>query len=151
MPGVSELGDDMSDKPLHVRVAEALGWTDCRRCGDIAAPWASGWEGRPKNEPYIIGDERAGWRTVPRYDLEWGATGPIIWRNGIGLFSYGKRAKSWSATWYSETKPCGECGRDKEVRVQWPRLDSMSNHCEDPLVAVCHLILELSRAGTLLP
>lgn len=116
------------EKPLHVRVAEALGWTECRPCGDIAAPWASGYEGRPNGEPYIIGDERAGWRRIPRFDLEWKATGPLIEKYEITV---ARGRFFWHATrWTNGIQDAyGEAGT--------------------PLIAVCNLILALKEAGRL--
>ncbi len=75
----------MTEKPLHVRVAEVLGWTKVEH----------------RNKPYVD-DERVPWTgvppadfdgyrlwqtvgnksyvAVPRYDTEWSATGPLVER-----------------------------------------------------------------------
>jgi hypothetical protein len=62
----------LSDKPLHVRVAEALGWTPS---GSINGVW---W-GNPHDE------NAPGHYAIPRYDTDWSATGPLIERYGITL------------------------------------------------------------------
>jgi hypothetical protein len=55
----------VTDKPLHVQVAEALGWTDCHQ-----KPHDEEWWG------YV--NYSQGYRSIPRYDLDWSATGPLI-------------------------------------------------------------------------
>lgn len=73
----------MTEKPLHVRVAEALGWIECKfhkpRPGTI---YAQGhWRGRaPQVPPYPHTIHE-----VPRYDTDWSATGPLIEKYRIQL------------------------------------------------------------------
>ena len=121
-----------TEKPLHVRVGEALGWTDVAPCGDIMATWASGWDGCPPGTVHIIGMGKARWK-IPRFDDElgggWSATGPLIEKYGIGLYPepYG----GWTA-------------RRNFIDGAYMILRE-----DRPLAAVCGLIIQLARAGTL--
>lgn len=67
----------MSDKPLNVQVAEALGWTWCykRYCGS--------WLGRPPNIPTAYENEA---EFIPDYAKDWGATGLLIHKHKLSLF-----------------------------------------------------------------
>jgi hypothetical protein len=58
------------DSPLHVQVAEALGWTEISEDGEK-------WWGR---EPY--GKIRM---TIPRYDTSWCSAGAILERFKFGI------------------------------------------------------------------
>ncbi len=84
------------ERPLHVRVAEALGWTDLLPAND--GPFrAEHWSGVPPaglpmdayafvlkvdHENRIMS---VGPGSVPRYDTDWSATGPIIERLGLNV------------------------------------------------------------------
>ena len=112
------------ERPLHVRVAAALGWT-------YLSPGEVGWEGEPPawDERAKIPrrlDQHIG---VPDYDTEWSATGPLIERLGIRL------------------------GRDPGMREPWDasRLvaDAYTSSGRTALEAVCHFLLELDAVGEL--
>lgn len=132
----------LPEKPLHVRVAEALGakairyeekpchvgQTVCLRCsgaGDFP---------RVSNDPIIIGrwlmerwieDEDVG-QAIPAYDADWGATGPLLERYGITLRLDVPSLPGWTA-----------------------RAQRATCRSQKPLLAVCGLILALHSAGKL--
>lgn len=140
----------MTEKPLHVLVAEALGWTESRedkdndfwfahlpisdeererlerakkRGGDIMLPYQTGPHGP--------------WYVIPRYDTDWAETGPLIEAHGINI---GKHPYTlWTAS-TAEDFPHPD-------REQGASTNFMSG--KHPLVAVCLLILELKKAGKL--
>lgn len=130
----------MSEKPLHVRVAEALGWTGCAEVSTLAERKADGvvfqssrWQGS-----YTVkGTDAEGrhftyWdlREVPRYDTDWAATGPLIERFGFELYRPTESGWPWRATKYgTATLPQGNAAT--------------------PLEAVCNLILVLAENGEL--
>ena len=123
------------EKPLNVRVAEALGWdtspelhqrdessegySACTRCGAVMA-WS---------EPMPA-------LCVPRYDTDWSATGRLIENYRIGLVckatSFSHPSEQWEATRWDEP------GR-ATIFMPGPTV----------LVAVCNLILALAEAGKL--
>jgi hypothetical protein len=116
------------EKPLHVRVAEALGtchvlgpvvrqagWGPIRRC--IVHP--------DENYDYDFTTDYEGRVLASHYDTEWSVTGPLIEQYGISVFQYSDGV--WEAT--------------AESRV--------GGNGEIPLVAVCNLILALHAAGKL--
>jgi hypothetical protein len=71
------------DKPLHVRVAEVLGWRNIFLAGNFMVPDSDLYMGHKPGE-MLVGKE--GLSGVPRYDLLWSATGPLIERFGIGVW-----------------------------------------------------------------
>lgn len=123
------------DRPLHVRVAEALGWTDLHAGIYFSEAFGSGgtgdWTGtapgppKPFDNGWVKGEVVS--EAVPRYDTDWSATGPLIERYFIGL-KYQER-KWWA-------------GRKGHPHSVW-------YSSETPLFAACHLILALSAAGKL--
>lgn len=126
------------EKPLHVRVAEALGCKlyEQRRLHPeyphkIMGP-IIGWfchcperaHGEPDEDCDAFGE-------VLRYDTDWSATGPIIEKYGIGLrrqYLVNLDDFFWTAV-----------ARNSELY-----LDAVH-----PLIAVCNLILALKEAGKL--
>lgn len=73
----------MSDKPLHVRVAEALGWTYI---------WL--------DEDVWCGTDPAGNAcSILCYDTDWAATGPLIEKYEIQI---DKRGAGWCASAFDE-------------------------------------------------
>lgn len=115
------------EKPLHVRVAEALGWF-----GFEPSPngmWPDEWRGHP---PVPIVGEPA--KEVPRFDIDWSATGPPIER---------LRIQFWAQP-YDEPRP-------ELWYAGIPTARGSSLHAEGPtpLIAVCNLILALKAAGQL--
>lgn len=99
----------MSDKPLHVQVAEALGETPCRSCMEVG------------NDPWHY-----------HYDTDWAATGPLIERFKLDVFSAGG-VLCMAQAWRPNTDP------QQTFRASGT----------DPLIAVCRLILVLRAAGKL--
>jgi hypothetical protein len=120
----------VTEKPLHVRVAEALG---CKPVTDADDPgglrgWACVCGSADKPHPWGKGphSDTSPSHTLARYDTDWSATGPLIERLGITVNRHHRRA-DWSAH-------AGE----------GPETDGST-----ALVAVCNLILSLAAAGKL--
>lgn len=118
----------MSDDayPLHVQVAEALGWQriDGPR-PSIMSQAGMAYDGQPPG-PVTLGrpPER-----IPRYDTDWSATGPLIERNSFAL---DLREAGWAAT--ALTRLDDEVGLAIPYEVEFGAT---------PLVAVCKLIVAL--------
>lgn len=119
------------DKPLHVRVAEALGWTH------------HDYDGKVK---YCLSGGTGYWRTVdgeefcdrcdscpPRYDTDWSATGPLIEKFIICL-APAPRSVYDNPPWWRAT-PLDDC--------------HLTQLGPTPLNAACRLILALKEAGKL--
>ena len=117
--------------PQHVRVAEALGWRELKPCGDIAAPWASSWDGLPPGAVVIVGRPEEGRQKVPRFDIDWSSTGPLIERLRLDVSPIGTQ---WAAT--AELEHATASG--------WGQATGGT-----PLTAVCNLLLALAKAGKL--
>lgn len=113
----------MSEKPLHVRVAEALGWFDFQPSAN--GFWPLEWRGHPSRP--IIGEPH---KKIPRFDTDWSATGPLIERFGIFLRRY------YGDRWFASPGQPLPGGADT--------VDAAT-----PLEAVCNLILALHAAGKL--
>jgi hypothetical protein len=113
----------MPDKPLHVLVAEALGWTGLdpyqRNDGEI------GYYGFP---PDGIGRKSGRKSLVPTCDTDAAATVPLMEQFKIGLRWYPTKSRPWEA--YLPTDTVGEYG-------------------DTILIAVCNLIVRRARSGTL--
>lgn len=111
----------MPEKPLHIRVAEALGWTFTSDGLSVISPSGGRWAyNKGTSDP------------IPRYDWMWDETGPLIERLKIdvwfrpGGFAFGP--DEWGAT--SQDSADAETGAT-------------------PLLAVCNLIVSLKAAGKL--
>lgn len=129
----------MNEQPLHVRVAEALGW-------DTAASLHSWDEAAEGYRGCTRCDQLAHWNgpepelCVPRYGTDWSATGPLIERYKIQVWHQedplaeilGPLDGPWRAT--------------HEVCAS-PDLGACTG--PTPLIAVCNLILALKEAGKL--
>jgi hypothetical protein len=76
----------MTEKPLHVRVAEALGW---RALTDAERARGSWYGARP-------GDAQEMLIPVPRFDTDWSAGGPLIERFQIDLRWGGQNLMWWA-------------------------------------------------------
>lgn len=120
------------EKPLHVLVAEALGWSGPVRYPTIETPGAYTGidaDGIQRYDAFHPGI-KSGARQIPRYDTDWSATGPLIEKFGIGV---DLRGAGWAASKFPDD-------------FSWPGLVEVS---AAPLVAVCNLILTLKNAGKL--
>lgn len=131
------------DKPLHVRVAEALGWTevhfddDATRKAEMSeAPATNAWQGMPPGSDYFV--------RIPDFSTDWKATGPLIERFGIRLFVLAG-TQGW-ATGYAINRD-GSLSLPGEYAfdVMHPEMVPGAT----PLLAVCNLILALAEAGKL--
>ncbi len=110
-------------KPLHVRVAEALGWKGLHPTsyeGDTRVFW---WGSPPGT---AIQFAEGCWR----YDTSWTATGPLIEKYKLDIVW---DDDSWRAYW--------DGGDDGDMGI--------GVYAATPLVALCNLILELGEAGKL--
>lgn len=120
----------MADKPLHVQVAEVMGWTSCH-----FAPNGNrtGWGGT--DEPAWVGTQPDSPMVnveVPHYDTDWSATGPLIEKYAVSVCPASKAW--WSASW-----PGSE-----DINQT-----NFSSYGPTPLIALCNLILALHKAGGL--
>lgn len=146
-----------ANKPLHVRVAEALGFggaSPCPQCpmfdkheqtwhfdhlqSDTRHPvYAWLWE-----SVYDFGDACTCWcrsdkphvvtYALQRFDTNWSATGPLMERYGLTVYH---EAAGWAAR-----EDGGRPGTGLGV-----------DHAGSPLEAVCHLLISLGKAGRLAP
>jgi hypothetical protein len=150
------------DKPLHVRVAEALHpelatWQVTAKPDDITGGMVF-LEDREWSEPgewlHVTHDTV---RRVPHYDTDWSATGPLIERLHVTLESPSSPTAQtlyagdpcWRASWNTGC-PYPHYGAPAEQ-------DDAKDECichdgvadQTPLLAVCALILALAEAGRL--
>lgn len=132
---------EQDDRPIHVRVAEVLGWTDLAekeiKLPEDPAPRRT-WFGKPGaiRPRWFSGLEIDARCAVDQYDEDWSATGPLIEYFRIRLTA---NDQAWFATTYdSEGDPfCWHLGPSNGFAP-----------CDDaaptPLLAVCRLILALA-------
>lgn len=125
----------MSETPLHVQVAEALGWTGLKS-------YPSGlWVGVPKEgigpQPGMSAHDTI---EVPRFDLSFCASGPLIQKHGIGLLH---QETEWIA--FLESPQGHGFVNDVAIDIGISDLGAGAT----PTEAVCHLILELHKQGKL--
>ena len=127
----------MSEKPLHVQVAEALGWEECIPFSVYGVKDGS-WVGDdPRKKADSPGD------FVPEYDTDWAATGPLIEKYGISVIQPDEHAPeradgqwiagSGGAHGWDDGSLCMDCYAGGVT----------------PLIAVCNLILLLAKEGKL--
>lgn len=130
----------MPDKPIHVQVAEALGWTDCTLSGYVH------WRGEHFEDrrtwqginPHVA-ERTTIQSSVPRYDTDWAATGPLIEEYRLTV------------------RPTMQFPRDSDDAASWDAFVYVDDFHTigrfvvgvTPLLAVCNLILELGKAGKL--
>jgi hypothetical protein len=130
----------LSEKPLHVRVAEALGWTGIKPWPEAMSADALG--GHPPGEP-------RGWNHVPRYDTDWSAAGPLIERFSLSvhpdLSLTGEPRNQWSAT---RLVAAGEV-HESEDFFHVMSASVIAGDGVTPLEAVCRAVLALHAAGKL--
>jgi hypothetical protein len=114
------------EKPLHVQVAEALGWQHDGALMSMTGTRPGG------SYP----------QRIPRYDTDWAATGPLIERydlalepTSIAIRSALPDSEPWTATAGLRNTRNGQ---------EWARGAT-------PLLAACNLILSLAAAGKLMP
>lgn len=106
-------------KPLHVQVAEALGWT----CVSLLSGSVEDWSGyAPDAHEFVM--------PIPRFDTDWSATGPLIEKYGLLVAPYGPK---WNAVYLRDS-------------TQWGPMERAG---ATPKEAVCRLILALKAAGKL--
>lgn len=117
-----------NEKPLHVLVAEALGW----RAFPYMLLNVAWWEQAcvpPGEYPHISTA-----RPLPRYDTDWSATGPLLLEFRIGIDPAIK------------TSDPAQPGQNWVAREPVSKLFEIDS---DPLVAACRLLLKLHAAGKL--
>lgn len=134
------------DKPLHVRVAEALGckpadvalqgepiWQcPCRRVSDAHDP------------PHAVGGYGYEFASVAHYDTDWSATGPLIEKYGlmVGLDNDDTLDPEIPLRWVA-------VHNYEHMAPYWGNPPNIETTGPTPLVAVCNLILALKAAGKL--
>lgn len=120
----------MSEKPLSIQVAEALGWTQMEPEGQ-----PQDWFGKP---PDWDKSRLPGFRHhVPDYTTNWHETGPLIAKNGIKLYVsryLGPDPIEWGALHPGD-------------RYRVAENTTLKGIGSTPLIAVCHLILAMKEAG----
>jgi hypothetical protein len=130
---------EQDPRPLHVRVAEALGCHPVELKYGPEGQWDCGCTGYPHAAHTIHDDchdyEGLGCeeRELAHYDLDWAATGPLIEKYEIMLVPAWRldgKANFWDA-----------------VAGVLPEGRGMEG--DTPLLAVCHLLLALKEAGKL--
>ncbi len=125
------------DKPLHVRVAEALGWIGLT---NERAPW---WYGYPRSGTALLDAVRdgSGRFRVPDYTTDWSATGPLIEKYRISVFMPDEFCPD-KGPWIAGIG--GAHGWDDGAVCLSEDVNGPT-----PLLAVCQLILALHAAGKL--
>lgn len=120
------------EKPLHVQVAEALGWTNPKRIGGVM-----GWQA---DGPKAALSCPVGPVMVPRYDLDWAVTGPLMQKVGAAVFCF----RSWSSNTF--------VFRGKEERDGWQvEVDAAhegftwGGNGETPLLAFCRMLITMEE------
>lgn len=110
------------ERPLHVQVAEALGW-------QIEQFMTA--EPRPTGAGFPPGSKAL--EIIPHYDTDWSATGPFIEKYGFWLRQLDQTL--------SGPQPWDAFRNDD---LTFPR-----GFGPTPLLAVCNLIVRLAEAGIL--
>src|SRR3972149_11093735 len=90
-------GSVSPEKPLHVRVAEALGWTQLAQ--DVGEWWGRGPEGTTYRS--FMNGSSCGYPSynnsgVPLFDTDWAVTGPLIEQLRVDLTE--EREGLWGAS-----------------------------------------------------
>ena len=129
----------MSERALHLQVAEALGWTEC------GLGWVFSQQLLCGTDPTKIGGfDGFGRKEIPRFDSDWCATGPLIERLPVTLGRYRLEAPfpifvdNTGDVWWA-IHP----GLTAEPTARMERTGQTA------LMAVCNLILALHDAGKL--
>ncbi len=136
--GGAGLQNATPDKPLHVRVAEALGCTP-REIPYRKEPGRSWWTcGCERlNHPHNNNDDGPADTHLKEYDTDWSATGPLIEKYGIGL----------------DPHLFAPIPADHWIAHDRQNINTLVNGCSatgpTPLIAVCNLILVLKESGKL--
>ncbi len=132
-------GAGMSEKPLHVQVAEALGCRLARGASKSGEFWICDCpQGPYEDVPHGNEWSQRCRAEIHRYDTDWAATGPLIKQHKISLLycwpgDVGQDGFIFRAGW----------GRDENGNWEFVGDDAT------PLIAVCNLILNLKKAGKL--
>lgn len=125
----------LGERPLHVKVAEALGY---KRCG--AGSWhPPDFEGHP--DPVWPTRVMLCFQEDTRFDIDWAATGPLIEKYKIMLVPWGERASS--VRWWTAAYEAQLCGEFHQIE------GGTTSSGPTILIAVCNLILALHAAGKL--
>lgn len=124
----------MSEKPLHVRVAEALGWVTIT---DEDRFWVGRLTGDLKANPRDLLRDATGRYALPLYDTDWSATGPLIEQYGFHVQPM--PSKYTLERW-------GAFLADFDNAASSLVAEGFGG---TPLIAVCNLICALKEAGKL--
>ena len=135
----------MTEKPLNVQVAEALGHKvrrlgPCTSC--VQMPTDGGELPSAVEKPHYHWEmwrefeweaPDGIWVTVPNFPKDWSATGPLIEKHEINI---DLRGAGWCATSFYNQEILAGHKADPQFGPT-------------PLIAVCHLILKLAEEGKL--
>jgi hypothetical protein len=130
----------LTDKPLHVRVAEALGCKPQTEGTWRIDPDVKSWACPGGVGCYLMAGQPIGHHLL-RYDTNWRATGPLIERLSVMLAPGATDDGQWMAV----TGFGGHHGPGWVDSV----IGDEKGYGPTPLVAVCHLILALHAEGKL--
>lgn len=126
------------EKPLHLRVAEALGWKVAThpvlKPGDWwLSPGALAMSDDDGDPGGALSRDH-----LPRYDTDWSVTGPLIETYGITVTCYfiSDKPFGWAAGLHANV-----VGHE----------DGFVSSADTPLLAICELILALKESGRLKP
>jgi hypothetical protein len=130
----------VTDKPLHVQVAEVLGWTNLTDSG------YGRYDGDPPEDwPEYVGfDFKLSQVLVPRYDTDWAATGPLLEKYRI---STGKYNPWFQGGKYYAVQRYQSASEEDALAQMGP--EPYETTGDTTLQAACLLILALHKAGKL--
>jgi hypothetical protein len=156
----------MIEKPISVRVAEALGEKPLDAEWGYSGPPEEGTWSHERSRLFKTIDEakaaytamgivksqpdewylcywKDGWGPicVPEYDTEWFETGPLIEKYGMQI-----HPSLLTGGWYAWENLAS---RPDSWSSKPPDPPLLSGHGDTPLIAVCNLILNLKEAGKL--
>lgn len=125
-------------KPLHVQVAEALGWTDIQSLGPRNYGPRDHLHGTDLWVGLRPGVPGACFEPIPRYDTSWADTGPLIERYQMEI------SPLMGVRWFAKACYCDTVKAGLGCDHGWDG-DSRGTLLE----AVCAVILHLDQCGRL--
>lgn len=128
-------------KPLHVQVAEALGWINVRVLGCLPMnPPVFCAKGKPPGNVLVgpLGDV-----DVPHYDTDWSATGPLVHARGIALLKLApEEGEEWVAyIWDSVEEYTTVDENEDHLYLTIDGTTAIAALGDTPLLAACNLIV----------
>lgn len=145
----------VTELPLNVRVAEAIGWSHFEQSGRLDRPW----KGYPPKAP-IVGSKEM----VPDFPEDWAATGPLIHQFKLRILpmwdEYGSRDWRWQVTPFAshlgaKKEGFGRFGDGFSIEQLMPHAERSETEAAifldapSELIGVCHSIIAMGKAGWL--